>query len=93
MSPTMAPAYHHHHHQQQQQQLDELLFTSDPSFAIHGEILMLVLVILFALFLSFLIFSLFTKRATRSIDHEQDDDSCNRIPPTICLVEVLECVD
>ncbi|KAK9986174.1 hypothetical protein SO802_031125 [Lithocarpus litseifolius] len=53
LSPIMAP---------NNPQRDELLFSEDPHFALHGEILMLVLVLFFALFLVFLLFFLYVKR-------------------------------
>jgi hypothetical protein len=40
----------------------ELLFSKDPKFALHGEIMMLVFVLVFALFLAFLVFFLYIKR-------------------------------
>lgn len=53
LSPFMAP---------NNLQRDELLFSEDPDFALHGEIMMLVLVLFFSLFLVFLLFLLYVKR-------------------------------
>ena len=54
LSPFMAP--------NKSQKDQELLFSKDPKFALHGEIMMLVLVLVFALFLAFLVFFFYIKR-------------------------------
>lgn len=43
-------------------QRDDIVFYHDRSFAINGEILMLILVLLFSIFLLFLIFIVWIKR-------------------------------
>ncbi|KAF5206572.1 hypothetical protein FRX31_003843 [Thalictrum thalictroides] len=45
MSPTMAPDTHQ----------DELLFSGDKKYALHGEIMMVLFILFFAIFLSFLL--------------------------------------
>lgn len=45
---------------------DELLFSSDRNFAVHGEIMLLVLVLLFALFLLFIVYLLCKRRSNES---------------------------
>ncbi|KAJ9180541.1 hypothetical protein P3X46_008769 [Hevea brasiliensis] len=44
-------------------QKDELLVSGDRNFAIHGEIMLLVLLLLFAFFLLFLAYLLFKRRS------------------------------
>lgn len=58
LPPFMAPSY---------SQKEELLFSGDPKFALHGEIMMIIIVLFFALFIVFLVLFLYTKR---SDDHD-----------------------
>ncbi|CAK7343820.1 unnamed protein product [Dovyalis caffra] len=53
-SVTLAPDVH--------ARKDELLVSSDRNFAVHGEIMMLVLFLLFALFLLFILYFMCLKR-------------------------------
>ncbi|KAB1224467.1 hypothetical protein CJ030_MR2G016356 [Morella rubra] len=59
LSPFVAPSSH---------EKDELLFSGDPKFALHGEIMMLILLLVFASFLVFVLFFMYAN-AKRSHDH------------------------
>ncbi|CAJ1948558.1 unnamed protein product [Sphenostylis stenocarpa] len=54
LSPSLVPS--------DNAQNDELLFLSDPRFARHGEILLLVLVLLFSVFLLVIAVMMYMKR-------------------------------
>ena len=65
-----------HYYGPQQQQLDEVPFSEDKHFALHGEIVLLVLVTVFFLFIVFiLMIPRLKKRATRSHESETEGDS------------------
>lgn len=42
---------------------EELLFSGDPKFGLHGEIMMLILVLVFVIFLVFIVLFLYLKRS------------------------------
>ncbi|KAJ0088298.1 hypothetical protein Patl1_31400 [Pistacia atlantica] len=50
-------------------QKDEVLFSDDPNFALHGEIMMLIFVLLFVIFLFFLLVSLYLKKRSKGPHH------------------------
>jgi hypothetical protein len=52
--PFMAPSYY---------QKEELLFSGDPKFFLHGELMMIILLLLFSAFIVFLLFFLYIKRS------------------------------
>lgn len=72
LSPFMAP---------NNPQRDELLFSDDPEFALHGQIMMLVFVLVFALFLVFLLFLLYVKRPQDDLPTKLGEPELNRSVP------------
>ncbi|KAJ9185409.1 hypothetical protein P3X46_005047 [Hevea brasiliensis] len=54
-------------------QKDELLFSDDRNFAVHGEIMLLVLVLLFAFFLLFIVYFLCKRRSNDSPNISQSE--------------------
>ncbi|KAF9596508.1 hypothetical protein IFM89_012239 [Coptis chinensis] len=72
MSPSMAP--------DEQNEPPELFFLGDKSFALHGEIMMVVLIFLFTLLLSSLFFCLCFRRTQKPIDEDSDHISIEIYP-------------
>lgn len=62
-------------------QKDELLFSDDPNFALHGEIMMLIFVLLFIIFLFVLLFSLYMKKLYNGGDHSTEHCSLEQVFP------------
>ena len=59
---------------------DELLFSGDRKFAMHGEIMLLVLVLLFASFLIFIAYLLCKRRSNNS--YSDDSPKLGQSEPT-----------
>jgi len=72
LSPFMAP---------NNPQRDELHFSEDPDFALHGQIMMLVFVLVFALFLVFLLFLLYVKRPQDDLPTKLGEPELNQSVP------------
>lgn len=69
-------------------QKDELLFSGDRNFAVHGEIMLLVLVLLFAFFLLFIIYFLFKRRYNYDSPKLSQSELVSQMNPSAAIFKV-----
>lgn len=72
-------------------QKDEVRFSADPNFALHGEIMMLIFVLLFVIFLFVLLVSLYLKKRSTNGPHHTTHCSLEQVfPRNLPAVQFLQ---